>query len=53
MTGLDYSLINNVLFITGYTVDVITQHGTLNSDICFISKPFFMNDLTSKVPAAL
>jgi two-component system, cell cycle sensor histidine kinase and response regulator CckA len=42
-----------VLFMSGYTADVITHRGMLNDDVCFISKPFSMNDLATKVREAL
>ena len=42
-----------VLFMSGYTADVITQRGMLNEGMCFISKPFSMNDLATKVREAL
>jgi len=42
-----------VLFMSGYTADVITKRGMLNKGVCFISKPFSMNDLACKVREAL
>jgi CheY-like chemotaxis protein len=41
------------LFMSGYTADVITRHGVLESGIHFVHKPFSMNDLTGKVREAL
>jgi signal transduction histidine kinase/DNA-binding response OmpR family regulator len=38
-----------VLYMSGYTKDVIGRHGILDSEICFISKPFSMEGLLSKV----
>jgi signal transduction histidine kinase/CheY-like chemotaxis protein len=42
-----------VLFMSGYTADVISQRGMLNKGVFFISKPFSMNDLATKVREAL
>ena len=42
-----------VLFMSGYTSDVITGHGTPEGDTHFISKPFHLRDLTQKVREAL
>jgi CheY-like chemotaxis protein len=42
-----------ILFMSGYTADVITQRGMLNEGVCFISKPFSINDLATKVREAL
>ncbi|MBF0503010.1 MAG: PAS domain S-box protein [Candidatus Riflebacteria bacterium] len=38
-----------VLFMSGYTADVITQRGVLEGDINFILKPFSMRELAIKV----
>jgi DNA-binding NtrC family response regulator len=38
-----------VLFMSGYTADVIAHHGVLDEDIDFIQKPFTLKDLASKV----
>jgi PAS domain S-box-containing protein len=51
LTALSPNL--KVLFMSGYTADVITQRGMLNKGVCFISKPFSMNDLACKVREAL
>ena len=42
-----------VLFMSGYTSDVITGHGTPEGDSNFISKPFHLRDLTQKVREVL
>ena len=42
-----------ILFISGYTANVIAQHGVLNEGVHFIHKPFTMNDLAVKVREAL
>lgn len=41
------------LFMSGYTANVIAQHGVLKEGIHFIQKPFSMHDLASKVQEAL
>jgi PAS domain S-box-containing protein len=42
-----------VLFMSGYTSDVITGHGTPESDAHFIPKPFHLRDLVQKVREVL
>lgn len=42
-----------VIYMSGYTEDVITYHGVLNPDVNFIQKPFSMNDLNSKIQKVL
>ncbi len=42
-----------VLFISGYTANVIAQHGVLDEGVHFIHKPFTMNDLAHKVRETL
>ena len=42
-----------VLFISGYTANVIAQHGVLDKGMHFIHKPFTMNDLALKVRETL
>jgi len=42
-----------VLFISGYTANVIEQHGVLDKGVHFIHKPFSMNDLSAKVRETL
>ena len=42
-----------VLFMSGYTADVIADHGVLGSDVHFIQKPFVFNDLGAKIRAVL
>ncbi|MDD3148118.1 MAG: PAS domain-containing protein, partial [Candidatus Riflebacteria bacterium] len=41
------------LFMSGYTADVIADHGVLNAGVSFIQKPFSMNDLAEKVRKTL
>ena len=41
------------LFMSGYTSDIIAQHGILDEGIQFIQKPFSKNELASKVRKAL
>jgi two-component system sensor histidine kinase EvgS len=42
-----------ILFMSGYTADVIAQRGILNEGICFIHKPFSIQDIAVKVREAL
>ena len=41
------------LFMSGYTADVIANHGVLDVGVNFIQKPFSMNDLAIKVREVL
>ncbi len=41
------------LFTSGYTANVIAHHGVLDTGVCFLQKPFSMNDLAYKVLEAL
>ncbi len=43
----------NLLFMSGYTSDVITRRGVLDKGVSFIQKPFSMKDLAIKVREAL
>ncbi len=38
-----------VLFMSGYTANVIEHHGVLDEGVHFIQKPFTMNDLSAKI----
>lgn len=38
-----------ILYISGYTNGIIAQHGVLDDDIAFLSKPFSIRDIASKV----
>lgn len=42
-----------ILFMSGYTADVIAHHGILDENVCFIQKPFSMHDLTCKLREVL
>jgi FixJ family two-component response regulator len=42
-----------VLFMSGYTTEVIAQHGILEHGVHFIQKPFTLPDLGQKVEAVL
>ena len=42
-----------ILFMSGYTANVITQRGVLDSGINFIQKPFSLKDLAVKVRESL
>ena len=41
------------LFMSGYTADIIAQHGVLDKGVLFIQKPFSMKSLAEKVREAL
>lgn len=43
----------NVLFTSGYTADVIAQHGVLEDGVAFIQKPFSKRDLAEAVRKVL
>jgi len=51
MTGLYPDI--KVLFVSGYTADVIAHHGVLDDGVAFIQKPFSMKDLTEKLREVL
>jgi two-component system, cell cycle sensor histidine kinase and response regulator CckA len=42
-----------VLFMSGYTADVIAHQGILEEGVNFVSKPFSVNDLAEKIREAL
>jgi two-component system cell cycle sensor histidine kinase/response regulator CckA len=42
-----------LLFISGYTADVIAHHGVLEDGVHFIQKPYSMEDLAAKVREVL
>jgi PAS domain S-box-containing protein len=42
-----------VLYMSGYTANVIVNHGVLNKGVQFISKPFNISQLSKKVREAL
>ena len=42
-----------VLFMSGYTADVIAHRGTLDPGVNFIQKPFSNQDIAMKVREAL
>ncbi len=42
-----------ILFMSGYTADVIAPQGILDEGVCFIHKPFSIKDLAVKVREAL
>ena len=41
------------LFMSGYTADVIAHHGVLDIGVCFLQKPFTINQMAVKVREAL
>ncbi|MDD2735878.1 MAG: PAS domain S-box protein [Desulfuromonadaceae bacterium] len=41
------------LFMSGYTSDIIAQHGVLDEGVCFIQKPFALPNLAAKVREVL
>ncbi len=42
-----------VLFMSGYTANVIAHRGVLDQDVCFLSKPFSKSELAVKVRETL
>ena len=42
-----------ILFMSGYTADIIAHHGVLNEGMHFIQKPFSMESLAAKVREVL
>ena len=42
-----------VLFMSGYTADIIAHHGVLDGGVYFIQKPFSLNSLATKVREVL
>lgn len=42
-----------ILFMSGYTADVIAHHGVLEEGVHFLQKPFSLNDLADKVKETL
>ncbi len=42
-----------VLYMSGYTSDVIASHGLVDADLQFIQKPFTMDQLASKIRKVL
>ncbi len=42
-----------LLFMSGYTANVIAHHGVLDEGVAFIQKPFSMADMTAKVREVL
>jgi FixJ family two-component response regulator len=43
----------SLLFMSGYTADVIANQGMLDDGVAFIQKPFSMADMTEKVREVL
>ncbi len=42
-----------ILFMSGYTADIIARHGKLDKGMFFIQKPFTMGEMDKKVREAL
>jgi PAS domain S-box-containing protein len=42
-----------LLYMSGYTADVIAHHGVLDGSINFLRKPFFTNELAQKIRETL
>lgn len=55
LSGELLSLYPNIkrLFMSGYTANVIAQHGVLDEGMEFLQKPFTMKDLATKVNSVL
>jgi PAS domain S-box-containing protein len=51
ITGLSPDI--RLLFMSGYTANVIAHQGILDDGVAFIQKPFSMADMTAKVRAVL
>jgi len=51
LLSLDSGL--KILFMSGYTADVISNRGMLNEGVCFMHKPFTIEDLALKVRESL
>ncbi|MGQ9486024.1 MAG: response regulator, partial [Desulfosoma sp.] len=43
----------NVLYMSGYTANVIAHHGVLNPGVSFLQKPFGYKDLATRVRQTL
>jgi two-component system cell cycle sensor histidine kinase/response regulator CckA len=41
------------IFISGYTADIITEHGVIDEGVHFLQKPFSMKTLPEKVREVL
>jgi two-component system, cell cycle sensor histidine kinase and response regulator CckA len=42
-----------VIYMSGYTDDVVLEHGIRNSQVAFLPKPFTTEELASKVREVL
>ncbi|NJN94421.1 MAG: hypothetical protein HC875_10175 [Anaerolineales bacterium] len=42
-----------VLYMSGYTNEIIAQHGVLREEVNFLEKPFTISSLTHQVRQAL
>lgn len=42
-----------VLYLSGYTADVIAHHGILDEGLCFLQKPFSRQSLSTKIRSTL
>ncbi|HAS82761.1 MAG TPA: hypothetical protein DCS43_08850 [Verrucomicrobia bacterium] len=42
-----------LIFMSGYTANIIAPHGVLDEGVHFIQKPFFMHDLSARIRDAL
>ena len=38
-----------ILFMSGYTDDVVVQHGALGDNVAYLQKPFTLNELADKI----
>lgn len=46
---MDYRPDIKLLFMSGYTADVIVHHGVMDKGVRFIQKPFSNKDLAEKI----